>query len=332
MSSTSLRSLAHQSTRSFATSSRCASTGVAPRNVLTNPEIEPPLVLGPTQMNRYEEHYRNTLAPSLLYMTYDPDWTSLNASERLSVASTSKTQREWDPSSPYSKNRPSRPARGVRNLQPGGMQPNFQDPTKDLVQLDRLVLTSFCKEAMTNKHALLPLITQVRNITGISPKGSFADPSQGIDKPDSDNLADNKGRGHVSVIRTTPRAASFKIRAGVPIGVQAVLPRPLAYNFMEVLINFVLPKLRTFPGFLLPPASQPPGSAAAMSGVVSVGLGPEAMSLFPQLEINWDAYPNRGLGFQLDFITNQRGPRATEKARQMLSGMGMPFVRRGDAR
>lgn len=286
------------SLRSFATSSRCRLTGVPPRNVLTNPEVDPPIVLGPTQLSRYEEHYRETVAPSLLYMTYDPDWTSLNASERLAVASTSKTTREWDLNSPYSKNRPARPARGVRNLQPGAMQPNFDDPTKDLVQLDRVVLTSFCREALGNKHALLPLMTQIRNITGISPKGSFADPSQGIDKPGA-HAPDSKGRGHINVIRTSARAASFKVRPGVPVGVQAVLPRPLAYNFLEVLVTFVLPRLRTFPGFLLPPASQPPGSAAAMSGVVSVGLGPDALPLFPQLEVNWDAYPNRSLGFQV---------------------------------
>lgn len=284
-------------TRSFATTSRCSLVGVPPRNVLHNPEEDPDVYIGPLQMNRYDEHYRNTLAPSLLYMTYDPEWASLNSSERRATGSSDRVIRHWDPNSPYSKNRPLRPAKGQRNLQPGPRAPDFVDPTKDLVQLDKLVISSFCKEAVANKNALLPLITQMRNITGVSPRGSHADPIQGlIDKPGG---AKAPSRGHIGVVRTSSRSASFKVREGVPIGVRAVLPRPLAYNFIEVLVTFVLPRLRQFPGFMLPPASQPVATPAEMSGAVSVGLGPEAMPLFPQLEINWDAYPNKALGLQV---------------------------------
>ncbi|CAO1614826.1 unnamed protein product [Parajaminaea phylloscopi] len=307
---------------------------VPPRNILSNPSsssASTPLVPGPTQLNRYEEHYRQTLAPSLLYMTYDPEWQAMNASEKLAAEVTSDSKRSWDLSSPYTKNRPSRPPRGLRNLQPGPMKPNFENPTKDLVSLDRIVLTSFCKEAIANKHHLLPLVAQFRAITGLSPKGSWADPSLGLDQPDAAS-GSLKGRGHISILRAKSGVASFKLRPGMPVGVQAVLPRPVALNFLEVLVTFVLPRLRTFQGFLLPPAGQPSGSPAAMSGVVSLGLGPEAMGNFPQTEINWDAYPNRGLGFQIDCITNQRGPGATERARQLLSGHGVPFVRRGDLR
>ena len=284
-------------TRSFATSSRCSLVGVPPRNVLVNPEEDPDIHIGPLQMNRYEEHYRNTLAPSLLYMTYDPDWASLNASERRATGSSDRVTRQWDPNSPYSKNRPLRPAKGLRNLQPGARAPDFTNPTKDLVQLEKLVVSSFCAEAVANKNALLPLITQMRNITGVSPRASHADPIQGlVDKPGGQK---DTGRGHIGIVRTSSRAASFKVRQGVPVGVRAELPRPLAYNFLEILVTFVLPRLRQFPGFVLPPASQPAGTPAEMSGSVSLGLGPEAMPLFPQLEINWDAYPNKALGLQV---------------------------------
>ena len=116
----------------------------------------------------------------------------------------------------------------------------------------------------------------------------------------------------------------------MPVGVKAILPAPVAHEFLEVLTTFVLPRLRSFAGFPLPPASQPPASPAAMSGVVSLGMHPEAIPLFPQIEINLDQYPNKPLGFQIDCITNQRGRKATEKARALLSGLGIPFVRRGD--
>lgn len=274
---------------------------VPPRNVLSPPagsSTSTSLIIGPTQLNRYDEHFRRTLAPSLLYMTYDPKWDQMNASEKLAAASTSDSKRTWDISSPYTKNRPNRPPRGMRKLQPGPMRPDFEHPTKDLVSLDRIVLTSFSKEAIANKHHLLPMVAQFRAITGLSPKGSWADPSVGIDQRDAAE-GSLKGRGYISILRAKSGVAPFKLRPGMPVGVQAILPRPVALNFLEVLVTFVLPRLRTFQGFLLPPAGQPSGSPAATSGVVSLGLGPEAIGNFPQTEINWEAYPNKGLGFQV---------------------------------
>lgn len=70
-------------------------------------------------------------------------------------------------------------------------------------------------------------------------------------------------------------------------------------------MTFVLPRLRTFAGFPLPPAGQPDGSAAAQSGVVSLGMTPEAMSLWPATEINWDSYPGKAVGFQVSRLCTQ---------------------------
>ena len=115
----------------------------------------------------------------------------------------------------------------------------------------------------------------------------------------------------------------------MPVGVKAVTYGDAAYEFIESLTTFVLPRLRGFAGLSLPPSTQPLLSPAAVSGVVSFGMGPEAMPLFPQVEINMDQYPGRRYGFQVDCVTNQRGRRATERARTLLSGLGLPFVRRG---
>ena len=133
----------------------------------------------------------------------------------------------------------------------------------------------------------------------------------------------------MQVLRAKKGVASFKLRPGMPIGAQAVLYGDAAYEFIDVLTTFVLPRLRGFAGLPLPPASQPLLSPAAVSGVVSFGMGPEAMPLFPQVEVNLDQYPGRRYGFQIDCVTNQRGRRATERARTLLSGLGLPFVRRG---
>jgi large subunit ribosomal protein L5 len=159
----------------------------------------------------------------------------------------------------------------------------------------------------------------------LSVKDSHADPSL----TDGHCLFSSK-RGHIEIVRAKSGLAAFKLRPGMPVGVKAVLPGPAALEFLEVLTTFVLPRLRAFRGFALPPASQPPASPAAVSGVVSFGMTPEAIPLFPQIEINLDQYPNKPLGFKIDCITNLRGRKATENARTLLSGLGIPFVRRGD--
>ncbi|KAN0060904.1 54S ribosomal protein L7, mitochondrial [Thecaphora frezii] len=332
----------------LAVAQRAASTSAKPSSLAHQKPNVPsrtalphyPLIIGPTQPNRLQEHYRHTLASDLLYMTYDHSLHAQPSSHPSVVPpATDATAnppssehnhrlRRWDPSDPYSKLRPVRPARGNRRLQPLTKPISSSETLRDLVRLEKVVLTCFSKDAIANKHALVPLIAQIRAITGLSVAGSHADPALlQAGKPGS---SVSSTRGHIEIIRAKSGVASFKLRPGMPVGVKAVLPGPVGYDFLEILTTFVLPRLRSFGGFPLPPSSQPPLSPAALSGVVSLGMGPEAMALFPQIEINLDQYPGRGLGFQIDCITNQRGRKATEKARQLLSGLGVPFVRRGD--
>lgn len=325
------------SSSSAASSSRALSTAAKSARTTLRPH---PVVIGPTQLNRYQEHYRTTLSTDLLYMTFDP---AVNLDPALppssSTSPTSSTdpassgdvedrQRSWDTTDPYTVNRPQRPARGNRRLSPLTKPLSPNNTINEIPKLDKIILTCFSKDAITNKHALVPLIAQMRAITGLSVEGSLSDPA--LFAASSPSSAGSPNRGHIEIIRAKSGVASFKLRPGMPVGVKAVLPGPVAHEFLEVLTTFVLPRLRSFGGFPLPPASQPPASPAAMSGVVSLGMHPEAIPLFPQIEINLDQYPNRPLGFQIDCITNQRGRKATEKARALLSGMGIPFVRRGD--
>ncbi|TKY84882.1 hypothetical protein EX895_005962 [Sporisorium graminicola] len=328
-------SSASGSSRTLSTSSY-ASAAAAAKSARTT--LRPhPVVLGPTQLNRYQEHYRTTLASDLLYMTFDPAVNldpSLPPSSTASPATASNPassgdmldrQRSWDAEDPYAVNRPQRPARGNRRLSPLTKPLSSSNTLQEIARLDKIIITCFSKDAIANKHALVPLIAQMRAITGLSVEGSLSDPSLG-----AIGAGAHPTRGHIEIIRAKSGVASFKLRPGMPVGVKAVLPGPVAHEFLEVLTTFVLPRLRSFAGFPLPPASQPPASPAAMSGVVSLGMHPEAIPLFPQIEINLDQYPNKPLGFQIDCITNQRGKKATEKARALLSGLGIPFVRRGD--
>jgi large subunit ribosomal protein L5 len=51
------------------------------------------------------------------------------------------------------------------------------------------------------------------------------------------------------------------------------------------------------------------------------------MVFFPQIEVNVDAYP-RLFGMHMHFITNARGVGSQDKARALLSGFQIPFLRR----
>ncbi|KIS71347.1 mitochondrial 54S ribosomal protein uL5m [Mycosarcoma maydis] len=328
-----LRQAGVRSTRAFrASTSSLAGASAGSSRMLNTAAKSPrttlrphPVVIGPTQLNRYQEHYRTTLASDLLYMTYDPAVNldaSIPASSDASPSTPSNPassgdmldrQRSWNPEDPYTVNRPQRPARGNRRLSPLTKPLSLTNTLNEIPKLDRIILTCFSKEAIANKHALVPLIAQMRAITGLSVQARYQTlPLLSLALPRQ--LDQGTHRDHSSM----------------PVGVKAILPAPVAHEFLEVLTTFVLPRLRSFAGFPLPPASQPPASPAAMSGVVSLGMHPEAIPLFPQIEINLDQYPNKPLGFQIDCITNQRGRKATEKARALLSGLGIPFVRRGD--
>ncbi|WFD44672.1 54S ribosomal protein L7, mitochondrial [Malassezia psittaci] len=285
---------------------------------------EHPLEIGAMQSSRLREHYERTLAPDMLYMNYEPTPDIKREQEERET----DRIRRWEGDSPYFENRSARPPKGNRPLLP------LARPLQDckhlehaLPRLDRVVITAFCRDAITNKQALLPLLGQLRAITGLPVLGSMADPTVG----NSPDTAQNARDGYVQVLRAKKGVASFKLRPGMPVGAQAVLLGDSAYQFIEVLTTFVLPRMRGFGGFTLPQAGQPLLSPAAVSGVVSFGMGPEALPLFPQVEVNLDQYPGRRHGMQIDCITNQRGRRATERARTLLSGLGLPFVRRGTA-
>jgi large subunit ribosomal protein L5 len=99
------------------------------------------------------------------------------------------------------------------------------------------------------------------------------------------------------------------------------------YDFLNTLTEFVLPRLRDFNGIVLPPKSSSSTTPSTVSGVVSFGLPPEAMVSFPQLEINVDAYPMLP-GIHIHFVTNVKEKGAQDKARALVSGFQVPFVRR----
>jgi large subunit ribosomal protein L5 len=70
--------------------------------------------------------------------------------------------------------------------------------------------------------------------------------------------------------------ASFKVRAGVPIGCKVTLRNERMYEFLDRLISVAIPRIRDFRGF----------SARAFDGRGNYSLGVKEQIIFP--EINYD--------------------------------------------
>lgn len=112
-------------------------------------------------------------------------------------------------------------------------------------------------------------------------------------------------------IQTTARMsiASFKLREGNKIGLKVTLRDKRMYEFMDRLINIVMPRLRDFHGVK--------NTAFDKSGNFSVGLVDQ--SVFPELTFDETTYLH---GLQVVFVIKSKSP---EDSRALLIKFGMPF-------
>lgn len=85
------------------------------------------------------------------------------------------------------------------------------------------------------------------------------------------------------------------------------------YQFLDKLVEVVLPRMKEWPGL--------PESAGDATGNIGMGFAPSALSLFPEIENNFDMFP-RMTGFDVTFTTTAN---TNLEARLLLSGFNMPF-------
>jgi large subunit ribosomal protein L5 len=90
-----------------------------------------------------------------------------------------------------------------------------------------------------------------------------------------DDLAKISGQKAVACNARTS-VASFKVRAGAPIGCKVTLRNERMYEFLDRLINVAIPRIRDFRGF----------SGRAFDGRGNYSLGVKEQIIFP--EINYD--------------------------------------------
>ncbi|HSW81676.1 MAG TPA: 50S ribosomal protein L5 [Candidatus Saccharimonas sp.] len=149
-------------------------------------------------------------------------------------------------------------------------------------KLEKIVLNVGLGKNKDDKHYHEVVVNTLRNITGQQPIDRMAKKS----------------------------IATFKIRRGMNrIGVSVTLRDGTMYEFMDRLINTVLPRVRDFHGVA--------NGAFDKAGNYSIGLPDQ--SVFPELSFE-DTTTIHGL--QINFVINAHEP-AHSKA--LLSAFGMPF-------
>jgi large subunit ribosomal protein L5 len=141
----------------------------------------------------------------------------------------------------------------------------------------------------------------------------------GLGEATQDSRALEAARGDLTTISgqspVTTRAkrsiAAFKLRAGMPIGVMVTLRGLRMYDFLDRLINVVLPRIRDFQGV----------SRDSFDGRGNYNLGLREQIVFP--EVDYDKV-DKVRGLEVAIITSAR---SDEEGRRLLELMGMPFQR-----
>ena len=126
----------------------------------------------------------------------------------------------------------------------------------------------------------------------------------------SGDLATITGQRPV-ITRAKRSIANFKIRDGNPIGLMVTVRGDRMWEFLDRLLNAVLPRIRDFRGV----------SRKAFDGRGNFSLGIREQLIFP--EIDYDKV-DRVRGLQVNIITTAVND---EEGARLLELLGMPFSR-----
>lgn len=107
--------------------------------------------------------------------------------------------------------------------------------------------------------------------------------------------------------------ATFKLREGSKIGTMVTLRGDRMYEFMDRVINIILPRLRDFHGV----------SNKSFDAQGNYSLGFHDQSVFPELSFEETATPH---GLQINFVIEAK---EKEHAKALLVKFGMPFMKEG---
>jgi large subunit ribosomal protein L5 len=162
------------------------------------------------------------------------------------------------------------------------MQKQFNYPNVMMApRLEKVVINVGLGEAVQNAKAMDAAMGDIAAITGQKP----------------------------IVTKAKKSIATFKIRAGMPIGCKVTLRGERMWDFIDKLVNVALPRVRDFRGV----------SPKAFDGRGNYALGLKEQLIFP--EIDYDKV-DKIRGMDVIIVTTAN---TDEEAKALLSGLGMPF-------
>jgi large subunit ribosomal protein L5 len=157
---------------------------------------------------------------------------------------------------------------------------SYKNPNQ-VPRLDKIVVNMGLGAAVTNPKIVDAAVEELKALTGQKPV----------------------------VTRAKKAIASFKLRAGIPIGAMVTLRRSRMWEFYDRLVTLALPRTRDFRGV----------SRKAFDGKGNYTLGLREQIIFP--EINYDRIDViKGLNISIVTTAN-----TDEEGRALLQHLGMPF-------
>jgi len=151
----------------------------------------------------------------------------------------------------------------------------------EVPRLEKIVVNMGLGAAVTNPKIVDTAVEELRAITGQKP----------------------------IVTRAKKAIATFKLRAGVPIGAMVTLRSHRMWEFMDRLVTVALPRMRDFRGI----------SRKAFDGKGNYTLGLREQIIFP--EIDYDRI-DVIKGMNISFVTTAK---SDEEGRALLKNLGVPF-------
>jgi large subunit ribosomal protein L5 len=148
-------------------------------------------------------------------------------------------------------------------------------------RLEKIVVNMGLGAAVTNPKIIDTAVDELRAITGQKPV----------------------------VTRSKKAIASFKLRAGLPIGAMVTLRKSRMWEFLDRFVSIALPRMRDFRGV----------SRRAFDGQGNYTVGLKEQIIFP--EIDYDRI-DVIKGLNVSFVTTAN---TDEEGRALLQHMGMPF-------
>lgn len=171
-------------------------------------------------------------------------------------------------------------------------------------QFRKEIAPNLVKELGIKNSLAVPRMTKVKVNVGMGTYLSGSKDYSEIVK----NITEITGQKPI-VTRSRKAISNFKIRIGLPIGVAVTLRKKRMYDFINKLVNVVLPRTRDFRGL----------SPRSFDGKGNYSLGISEFTVFPEIRPE-DIVKNHGV--EITIVTSAKNDK---EGYLLLKNLGFPF-------